>query len=109
MSQLEDFEDVQEVQLPGQTPMRARGQPGWARAMAWATVALGGLYIINPTLGIFELIPDALPIVGNLDEAAVMFLIFGAMRYLGMRLPDFVERWAQPLPQLPSGVAPKQE
>ena len=31
-----------------------------------------------------------------LDEAAIMFLIFGAMRYLGMRLPEFIERWTSP-------------
>ena len=28
------------------------------------------IYIINPTAGFIELIPDNFPIVGNLDEAA---------------------------------------
>jgi uncharacterized membrane protein YkvA (DUF1232 family) len=55
-------------------------------------------------LGIFELIPDALPVVGNLDEAAVVFLMLSAMRYLGMRLPDFIERWARPVPRLPAAI-----
>lgn len=29
------------------------------------------IYIINPGSGIIEIIPDVIPIVGNLDEAAV--------------------------------------
>ncbi len=35
-----------------------------------------GFYLLNPTAGVFELIPDNLPYVGNLDEAAaVMFFL----------------------------------
>ena len=34
-------------------------------------VSLAGLiYLLNPTAGIFELLPDNLPIIGNLDEGA---------------------------------------
>jgi hypothetical protein len=57
---------------------------------------------MNPTAGIFELLPDNLPVLGNVDEAAVLFLMYSAMRYLGMRLPEFIERWARPPAQLPS-------
>ena len=94
-----DFEDF----VPQGEPVLPPERPGWARALAWATVALGTLYVINPTAGIFELLPDNLPIVGNLDEAAVLFIMFSAMRYLGMRLPEFIERWARPPAQLPAG------
>jgi uncharacterized membrane protein YkvA (DUF1232 family) len=79
-------------------------QPTWARALAWTTIALGSLYMVNPTAGIFELLPDNLPVLGNLDEAAILFLMYSAMRYLGMRLPEFIERWARPPAQLPSRV-----
>ncbi|MFN2129465.1 MAG: hypothetical protein ACK2VD_02990 [Anaerolineae bacterium] len=79
-------------------------QPTWARALAWATIALGSVYMINPTAGIFELLPDNLPVLGNLDEAAILFLMYSAMRYLGMRLPEFIERWARPPAQLPSRI-----
>ena len=58
--------------------------------------------MVNPGLGVFELLPDNLPIVGNLDEAAVVFIMFAAMRYLGLRLPEFIEKFAR-VPQLPSG------
>ena len=101
MSDLEDFDDISDVELAAEQYLVPMEQPMWAKVMAWATIGLSTLYVLNPTAGVFELIPDVLPIVGNLDEAAAMFLLFGAMRFLGMRMPDFIERWTQPLPQLP--------
>jgi len=38
--------------------------------------ALGLIYILNPTLGILEFLPDNLPIVGNLDEGAAFMMIW---------------------------------
>jgi hypothetical protein len=98
---LDDFEEIDDEWPEEDEPMPEQ-PPGWGRALAWATIVLGGIYIINPTAGIFELIPDVAPVVGNLDEAAILFLMFGAMRYLGMRLPEFIERWTQPIPRLPA-------
>ncbi|MBN1583736.1 MAG: DUF1232 domain-containing protein [Anaerolineae bacterium] len=106
MAELEDFDNIDEPVEGEVIPEDHPEQPGWGKALAWGTIVLGGLYIINPTAGIFELIPDVVPIVGNLDEAALMFLIFGAMRYLGWTLPEFIERWTLPRPQLP---APRRE
>jgi uncharacterized membrane protein YkvA (DUF1232 family) len=37
-------------------------------------------YIMNPGAGVFELLPDALPIVGNLDEAGMTALFLACMR-----------------------------
>ena len=42
------------------------------------------LYIINPTAGIFELIPDNLPFVGNLDELAASTLLLSCLSYFGI-------------------------
>jgi hypothetical protein len=98
---LEDFEELEDDEWPEESEYMPEQPPGWGKALAWATIAVGGLYILNPTGGIIELIMDNFPIVGNLDEAAILFLMFGAMRYLGMRLPDFIERWTQPVAQLP--------
>ena len=106
MSDFEELEDFEE-QLPA-AELSPLIQPGWAKALAWATIVLGGIYLINPTAGVFELIPDVIPVVGNLDEAAAMFLVFAALRYLGVRLPDFIERWVQPAPQLPASTDPEQ-
>lgn len=47
---------------------------------------VGLIYILNPTAGFFELIPDNLPFIGNLDEAGAVMLILGALRYFGIDL-----------------------
>ena len=53
-------------------------------------VALAGiislLYLINPGMGVFELIPDNLPIIGNLDEAGAAVLLIAALKYFGVDL-----------------------
>ncbi len=48
-------------------------------------LALCVLYILNPGLGIFELLPDNLPVVGNLDEAGATALAIWAGRELFFR------------------------
>ena len=45
------------------------------------------LYLLNPTFGMFELIPDNAPIVGNLDEAAATTLLLGSLAYFGFEIP----------------------
>ncbi len=59
-------------------------------------VALAGLlslvYLLNPGAGVFELIPDNLPIIGNLDEAAAVAIILAAFRYYGIDLTSFLGR-----------------
>ena len=44
------------------------------------------IYLFNPGAGIFELIPDNLPYIGNLDEAAAMALLLSCLRYFGIDL-----------------------
>ena len=59
-------------------------------------VVLAGLlslvYLANPGAGVFEFIPDNLPIVGNLDEAAACAIILAAFRYFGIDLTSFLGR-----------------
>ncbi len=59
-------------------------------------VALVGIlslvYLINPGMGIFELIPDNLPIIGNLDEAGAAVLLIAALKYFGVDLTKFFMR-----------------
>lgn len=67
------------------TPLSQRGWPIWAVYLA---SVLGAIYLLNPGMGVFELIPDNLPIIGNLDEAgAFMLLWFGLMEYFKSRKP----------------------
>jgi hypothetical protein len=97
VSNFEDFDD---------TPMPVEGRPlpekqsGWAKTLAWAILILGGVYLLNPTWGM-DVLPDNLPLIGNLDEAAVMLLMLGALRSLGIYLPEFIERRIQPTSRLP--------
>lgn len=51
--------------------------------------AVCGLYLVFPTLSIFELIPDAIPIIGSLDEAAATTGLLYSLSGLGW-LPSFL-------------------
>ncbi len=53
--------------------------------MMLALGAAGFLYLLNPTFGVFELIPDNTPLVGNLDEAAATALLIGAIAFFRRR------------------------
>lgn len=48
--------------------------------------ALGAVYLVNPGAGFIELIPDNLPVIGNLDEAAATMLVISALAYFGVDL-----------------------
>lgn len=52
-------------------------------------IILGVIYIINPTAGVFELLPDNLPFVGNLDEAGAVWIILCCLREFGLDLTRF--------------------
>jgi len=66
--------------------MSAGEAPGRGSALlSWAGLLLGGLYLLNPFAGIFEFLPDNLPLVGNLDEGGAMALILFCARNLTER------------------------
>ena len=53
--------------------------------MKWLIAAgVCGLYLVYPSFGIFELIPDNLPIIGNLDEAAATTGLLISLSNLGL-------------------------
>jgi uncharacterized membrane protein YkvA (DUF1232 family) len=43
-----------------------------------------GVYLINPTAGFFELIPDNIPFLGNLDEAGAVAILISCFAYFGL-------------------------
>jgi uncharacterized membrane protein YkvA (DUF1232 family) len=53
---------------------------------------IGLIYLLNPTAGVIEIIPDNIPFIGNLDEAAAVVLILGSLRYFGIDLTKFMRR-----------------
>ena len=53
---------------------------------------LGAIYLLNPTAGILELIPDNLPVIGNLDEAAAVLLVLNCLRYFNIDLTNYFKK-----------------
>lgn len=80
MSENLTSQDQNKTELSGFTrfisePLSSHGWPRW---LVYALGVIGGIYILNPTAGIFELIPDVVPFVGNIDESiAVMLVLAG--------------------------------
>jgi len=52
------------------------------------TGILSLLYILNPGAGIFELIPDNIPVIGNLDEATAVLILLSCLRYFNIDLAN---------------------
>ncbi|RMG18814.1 MAG: DUF1232 domain-containing protein [Deltaproteobacteria bacterium] len=55
----------------------------WIKSLVYLVGAAGaGAYLLNPGAGLFEILPDTLPIVGHVDEAAMLALLLGCIRRL---------------------------
>ncbi len=78
--------------------------------------AVCAVYLINPTAGVLELLPDNLPFVGNLDEAAAVAGLIQALAHIGfieyagqrMRLhswQDVRSKWRRRGPAAPGAKA----
>lgn len=48
--------------------------------------AFSAFYLFNPGAGVIELIPDNIPFIGNLDEAAAAGLLISCLAYFGVDL-----------------------
>ena len=48
-------------------PLSTRGWPKWS---VYLLSLFGFIYLLNPTAGVIELLPDTLPLIGNIDEGA---------------------------------------
>ena len=69
--------------------------PAMKKILVGLAGVLAALYLLNPTLGVFELIPDNIPFIGNLDEATATMVLIAAMRYFGWDVSDlFTSRTA---------------
>lgn len=67
-----------------------RAKPSvFARITAGIVALISAFYLINPTAGLFEFLPDNLPLVGNLDEAFFTLALLAALGVLGIELPFF--------------------
>lgn len=57
-----------------------------------ASGVLSALYLLNIGFGVVELIPDNVPIFGNLDEATATALLLNCLNYFGLDLGRFLRR-----------------
>ena len=80
------------VQLPPLPPAKVEvvndppKRDSTALRVVWlVALVFGCTYILNPTAGFFEFLPDNLPIIGNLDEAGAAALVIWAGRRLFYR------------------------
>ena len=67
--------DIQEKEkfLDNFGPLSSKGWPKWA---VYLLSLFGFIYLLNPTAGIIELLPDTLPLIGNIDEAAAALALW---------------------------------
>jgi hypothetical protein len=51
------------------------------------------IYLINPTAGVFELLPDNLPFIGNIDEGLAALILYSSFEYFrGKKIGIFGQR-----------------
>ena len=51
------------------------------------------IYLLNPTAGFVELIPDNVPVIGNLDEFSASLILLHSIRHLfGIDVLDFMQQ-----------------
>ena len=62
--------------------MKESSKKGLKKFASIIGLIIGVIYILNPTFGVFELIPDNLPYIGNLDEASAVLLILACIKEL---------------------------
>lgn len=61
---------------PMKIPISMRGWPRW---VVYFLSLIGVVYLLNPTAGLLEIIPDFAPFIGNLDEGVAVWLLFSGM------------------------------
>ena len=59
------------------------------RVAAYLGVIISTIYLLNFTMGIWEL-PDNLPIIGNLDELAASTLLIASLKHFGIDFTNFL-------------------
>lgn len=58
------------------------GKRTWLRSIGMAIAGIICIvYLLNPDAGVLELIPDNIPVIGNLDEVAATILLLKVLKY----------------------------
>lgn len=72
--------------------------------MILGLAAVAAIYLIYPSFGLLELIPDAIPLIGSLDEATATLILINTLRYYGIDLSRLYGKSTDK--QLPPGSTP---
>ena len=63
------------------------------------------IYLLNPSAGWVEFIPDFIPTIGNLDEAAAVLILLRCLSHFGIDL-SFLTRFRKTAEPPPEGPKP---
>ena len=67
--------------------------------------AISALYLLNIGVGVVELLPDNIPLAGNLDEAIAAIVLTNALAYFGIDLRHMLGRRQPAGREIPSAPA----
>jgi len=62
---------------------------------------LSAVYLLNLGFGVVEIIPDNVPIFGNLDEATAVALLINCLAYFGLDVGHLLRRKTDAEKQVP--------
>ena len=82
------------------TPAQIRALRRIPVLAVWALGVFAAVFLINPGAGIFLEIPDNIPLIGNLDEAAATAILISCLAYFGFDLGHLFGRRKEPEPQV---------
>ena len=72
--------ELETIQVGEKDPRSIMTRPlsdrGFPRSLVILSSIVGFVYLLNPTAGVLEFLPDNLPIIGNLDEGGAFILLW---------------------------------
>lgn len=61
------------------------------KATALILAVISGMWLLNFNMGVAE-IPDVLPIIGHIDEAAALLILLRCLQYLGIDVMPLIRK-----------------
>lgn len=53
---------------------------------------LSFLYLCNPGMGVFEFVPDGIPVIGNIDELSATYMLYSSLSYFGIDIRSLFKK-----------------
>jgi predicted lipid-binding transport protein (Tim44 family) len=83
-----------------QTPETVKSPMQKATALVLAVIS--GMWLLNFNMGFAE-IPDVLPVIGHIDEAAALLILLRCLQYLGVDVMPLIRKVLNAKAQSPYG------